>query len=317
MSVSQPNASVYTDFQGLAALKGQAANQQSREALESVARQFESLFMQMMLKSMRQPELGSDIMGNDQTKMFQDMYDKQLVTQMAADGGNGIGIAEALVKQLQGTLPPEERDAGSDEKDNGELTMPERQPFAAVMPPSLKSDAASVSEPQVFETPEQFVETLWPHAQSAAKRLGVAPEALLAQAALETGWGKSVIRDGDGNSSFNLFNIKADHRWSGEQVSKNTLEYRDGVAQQERAQFRRYGSYEESFDDYANFIAGSPRYRDALQAAAEPNAYVKELQRAGYATDPAYAAKIERIMGGETMANTLSSIKNRPFGTLS
>ena len=143
---------------------------------------------------------------------------------------------------------------------------------------------------------------LAPYAEKAAERLGVDAKALLAQAALETGWGKAVICHPDGTSSNNLFNIKADGRWDGERVAKQTLEYRQGVAAKEMAQFRSYSSLEESFNDYADFLTGSPRYADALKQGGDSAAYVEALQEAGYATDPAYAEKIKRIMGSEKIA---------------
>ena len=140
-----------------------------------------------------------------------------------------------------------------------------------------------------------------PIAEKVAGELGVDPKVLLAQAALETGWGKHVIQQGS-DSSYNLFNIKADSRWQGEQVQVSTLEYRDGVAQREQAAFRSYGSYEESFNDYVSFLKNSPRYQNALQQAANPFAYVDALQQAGYATDPEYSNKISRIYSGELIS---------------
>ena len=118
----------------------------------------------------------------------------------------------------------------------------------------------------------------------------------MAQAALETGWGRSVIQDANGNSSHNLFNIKADHRWSGETVSKVTLEYKNGIAHKVKAPFRTYESYEDSFKDYVQFIHSSPRYADAVKAGDDSTKYLTELQKAGYATDPEYARKIDRVM---------------------
>ncbi len=137
---------------------------------------------------------------------------------------------------------------------------------------------------------------LAPAARKAARRLGLPPEALLAQAALETGWGAHVMRRPDGASSHNLFGIKADGRWSGERVSVTTLEYKDGVALKTRADFRAYDDWADSFEDYVRFVRDNPRYRRALQATDDAGRYFEELQRAGYATDPAYARKIRRIL---------------------
>ena len=153
------------------------------------------------------------------------------------------------------------------------------------------------------ESPDEFIRDLWPQAQGAAAELGVAPEVLVAQAALETGWGRSVSRGADGASSHNLFNIKADHRWGGEHVTISTLEYRDGVAVRERADFRAYDSFEESFRDYVDFLRANPRYGDVLANANDPQAYIQGLQDAGYATDPNYAKKIGSILARYQMAN--------------
>jgi flagellar protein FlgJ len=141
-----------------------------------------------------------------------------------------------------------------------------------------------------------FVEKLTPYAQKAAAALGVQPEALLAQAALETGWGKLQTKMADGSPSFNLFNIKADKRWNGDKATVSTLEYRDGVPVRENASFRAYESYEQAFDDYARFIQQNGRYQDALKNASDSKKYLQGLQEAGYATDPEYANKILNVL---------------------
>jgi flagellar protein FlgJ len=153
------------------------------------------------------------------------------------------------------------------------------------------------------ESPQAFVQALWPHAQKAAAALGTQPEVLIAQSALETGWGRAVMQHGDGRPSYNLFGIKADSRWAGERVYSQTMEFRDGVMQRERAAFRSYDSLAEGFKDYVAFLQENPRYRQALEAAQDGPAYVRELQAAGYATDPEYAQKINAIMTGTLMAD--------------
>jgi flagellar protein FlgJ len=145
---------------------------------------------------------------------------------------------------------------------------------------------------------QEFVAELWPHAESAARKLGVDPKVLLAQAALETGWGQHIMQRRDGASSHNLFGIKADGRWSGDQVSHRTVEFRHGVLQREQASFRAYASPGHSLADYAEFIRNNPRYEDAL-GSDDPRRYVMELQRAGYATDPAYGRKIMNIYNSD------------------
>jgi flagellar protein FlgJ len=157
------------------------------------------------------------------------------------------------------------------------------------------------------ENPQQFVEDLWPHARRAANELGVKPGVLIAQAALESGWGKHQIRFDDERPSFNLFGIKADGRWDGDRVGVSTLEYRDGVARRERAEFRAYDSLGAAFDDYVDFIQSNPRYGEALAAAGSEQGYVQGLARAGYATDPRYADKILSILERPEFAATVTA----------
>lgn len=171
----------------------------------------------------------------------------------------------------------------------------------------IRQPPSAQSYPQRFESPEQFVDALMPLAKSVAEEIGVDPKVLLAQAALETGWGKHLIQRGEGGSSHNLFNIKADSRWDGDSVVTSTLEFRDGVAQRERAAFRAYDGYEQSFRDYISFLKDSPRYQIALQSTADPSAYLNQLQQAGYATDPQYAQKISNILAGDVFASAPST----------
>jgi flagellar protein FlgJ len=291
------NATVYTDFQGLSNLRREA-RQNGEQALEKTAKQFEALFVQMMLKSMREAGQGEGLFDSEQSNLYRDMYDKQLSLNLT-EKGEGMGLAKMMVQQLKGTLPsqPKSEEAG--------YTVPERSAssFALVNSPLESAAVAEKGATPGFDSPEQFVATLTPYAEKAAERLGVDARALLAQAALETGWGKAVIRHPDGSSSHNLFNIKADGRWDGERVAKQTLEYRQGVAAKEMAQFRSYDSLGESFNDYADFLTSSPRYADVLKQGGNAEHYVEALQEAGYATDPAYAQKIKRIMDGDTLAS--------------
>ncbi|MQT54343.1 flagellar assembly peptidoglycan hydrolase FlgJ, partial [Pseudomonas sp. FSL R10-2398] len=148
---------------------------------------------------------------------------------------------------------------------------------------------------QAFESPDAFVATMLPMAQQAADRIGVDPLYLVAQAALETGWGKSVMRQQNGNSSYNLFGIKATGNWQGAQARAITSEFRDGQMVKETADFRSYNSYQDSFHDLVTLLQSNNRYKDVLNAADKPEQFVRELQKAGYATDPEYASKISQI----------------------
>ncbi len=157
---------------------------------------------------------------------------------------------------------------------------------------------------KAFSSQDQFVATMLPMAEAAAKRIGIDPKYLVAQAALETGWGKSVMRAEDGSSSHNLFGIKAGQSWQGGQARAITSEFRDGAMVKETAQFRSYASYQDSFHDLVTLLQSNDRYKEVLKSADNPEQFVRELQKAGYATDPAYASKISQI------ANSMNSYQN-------
>ena len=296
------SSQVYTDFSGLAALRARAREDKDA-ALDEVSRQFESLFLQMMLKSMRDASLGGGLMDSKQSEFYRDMYDKQIAVDMAQK--QGIGLADVLKRQLGGGISAQYSDLSPEEY----LGMP------ITARPVNGADAAtvarrSVDTPAAFDgSPEAFVDALWPVAEQAAAKINLPPEALLAQAALETGWGRHVMQHGTGDSSHNLFGIKADSRWQGDKVMVSTLEYRDGVALNTRANFRAYESFEHSFSDYVDFVRRNPRYQQALAQTNDPKAYFSALQEAGYATDPAYAQKIQRILDSESMQRAAQSAK--------
>ncbi|NOX92389.1 MAG: flagellar assembly peptidoglycan hydrolase FlgJ [Gammaproteobacteria bacterium] len=301
MTIPLQTTPVYTDVQSLNKLK-YASDENSPETLRFVAEQFEAIFLQMMLKSARSENNDDGLFDNQQTEFYQDWHDKQLAINLAS--GKGIGIADMLVRQLQMSGVDEQKTDKA-----GELFTVDdiiRQAPAAVTPISIQK----IPEPAVsLNTPQEFVQHLWPHAKAASEKLGVAPEVILAQAALETGWGKKINQRASGESSYNLFNIKADGRWPGESVSVATLEFRQGVAVQETAKFRAYDSYEESFADFVSFIKTGPRYQPALAVANDAQSFTRELSAAGYATDPEYANKIMKIATGESLRNALELIK--------
>lgn len=288
------SAAVYTDFSGLAELRARARGDE-KAALREVAQQFEAVFMQLMLKSMRSASLGEGMFDSDQSEQYRDLLDSQLSVSLAQ--GRGMGLADAIVRQMGGDAPLRPTSEVS-----GRLlpqpVVPHQQP-ASPEPQRLQDisePSATVPSEGRFDTPAAFVKALLPYASKAARLLGIGPEVLIAQSALETGWGKAVIRDVRGESSHNLFNIKADHRWDGPVVAKSTLEYADGVAVRERALFRRYDSPAQSFQDYVDFLQGSARYAPALAQGGDAKGFLRALQDAGYATDPAYANKISTIL---------------------
>ena len=157
---------------------------------------------------------------------------------------------------------------------------------------------------KAFSSQDEFVATMLPMAEAAAKRIGIDPKYLVAQAALETGWGKSVMRAEDGSSSHNLFGIKAGKSWQGGQARAITSEFRDGAMVKETAQFRSYDSYQDSFHDLVTLLQSNDRYKEVVKSADNPERFVRELQKAGYATDPNYASKISQI------AHSMNSYQN-------
>lgn len=284
------DARFYADFHGLSAMKaGAAAKDES--TIDEVARQFESLLLQMMLKSMRDASLGESLLDSDKGLFYRDLYDKQLALNLSRNGG--LGLTEIIKRQL-GAASNEDAPIGRDPADYQALPIMRAPVRAADTESSDDQDEAPA--PLLDGDPKRFVDALMPLAERAAAQLGVSPAALLAQAALETGWGGRMIHDQRGTNSHNLFGIKADGRWSGQRARVATLEFEDGVAVRKRADFRAYDSYAESFADYVRLIKASPRYQEALRVADDSSAYFEALQRAGYATDPDYAGKIRRIL---------------------
>ena len=298
-----------TDFSQFVDLR-RMAGQNDRAALEEVAGQFEALFIQTLLKNMRDASLGDGLLGKDQAhEMYEGMLDQQLSMEMAS--GKGIGIAEMLVRQLGGSA--------AEQRPPVVPSAPISIPQPAVSPVRATAAQPSGAQPSAgalpavatdsFDSPEGFVEALWPHVKRAAAKLGVEARAILAQAALETGWGRHVPESASGQSSFNVFGIKADSRWNGDAVSKATLEFREGIPQQERARFRAYASVEESVADYARFIKDNPRYADVGRSGTTPEAFAEALASAGYATDPAYATKISRVASSERMDTLIQRLE--------
>lgn len=335
------NAQLYSDLAELQKLKAKARTD-SDEGLRLAAQQFEQLFVNMLLKSMRDANaaFGEDnFMNSSQTKLFQGMYDNQIAMEMA--GNKGIGLTDVLVRQLGGKSDPAKaldlnaldvnsrrlnqafdqaasvaatallaKAEGQENPPGINLTDEQVNTVKEVFQQQLKQvTVADENLPDRFESPEEFVEKLMPLAEKVAGELGVDPRVLLAQSALETGWGRSMVRSPDGSNSNNLFNIKADRRWDGDSAQVSTLEFRNGVAQREKASFRSYESYEDSFRDYVNFLKNSPRYQMAIESAGDPYDYVRQLQEAGYATDPKYAEKIQNIFEGDLLANRSVSPK--------
>jgi flagellar protein FlgJ len=289
------NANTYSDPNGLAALK---KDPNSPAALHAVAQQVDALFLQMMLKSMRDANAAAGTGDSNEMGMYQDMFDKQIALNMSQH--QDLGLGSLLTRQIAARAA-----AGATAAPADDHTAP--RPTAA--PPSAAPPATSAPPTSMTQSAGEFVDQVLPSIRTAAQALGLNPLVLLAQAALETGWGKRMARTADGNPSLNLFGIKADDTWVGARAAANTVEYAGGVATQRQAAFRAYGSIEESVNDFANLLKNSPRYRHAAAAGPDAQAYVDGIGRSGYATDPGYAAKLNDILHGSTLRAAVKSIK--------
>jgi peptidoglycan hydrolase FlgJ len=281
-------ATTYTDMNGLAELKKDPTSEKS---LSAVAQQVEAMFLQMMLKSMRDANMGDELDGNEMS-MYQDMFDKQIALTMSQH--QDLGIGALLKRQTSGRSAPAKGSPGSGST-------------SALMGVG-HSDAvldAGARPADTGPTPAEFVSQVMPSIQRAASELGVQPEGLLAQAALETGWGQRMPRMVDGSPSLNLFGIKAGEEWSGARATADTVEFSHGVATQKRTAFRAYGSIEESVNDFAKLLKNSPRYREVIAAGGDTRAYVDSIGKSGYATDPQYADKLNRILNSGALRAAL------------
>ncbi|WP_312957802.1 flagellar assembly peptidoglycan hydrolase FlgJ [Stutzerimonas nitrititolerans] len=372
----------YSDLNRLNQLKV-GKDRDGEENVRKVAQEFESLFLNEMLKSMRSATevLSKDNPFNSQaSKQYQDMHDQQLSVTLSREGG-GVGLAEVLIRQLtkqkEVSTKPNPFDqvaqtAGATWASNPNtaavpaeasrndvallnqrrLSLPgklavqamaeaaasapavsqagQTQPlvdmdwkpatvFAAPQDKPLTINGVSAAEPAApgkkhFSSPAEFIATMLPMAEKAAERLGVEARFLVAQAALETGWGKSMIRQQDGSNSHNLFGIKATG-WQGASATVMTTEYVNGKATREKAGFRAYDSFEQSFNDYVRLLESNDRYSKAIQVASttgDSERFVSELQRAGYATDPQYARKINQIARKVQTYQTIADASTAP-----
>jgi peptidoglycan hydrolase FlgJ len=266
------------DLKGVNELR-QAARENSPEALKATAKQFEALFMNMVLKSMRDATPQDGMFDSQQSKMYTSMLDQQVSQSLAS---RGVGLAEVLIRQLSTVV---------NTPNQAPVDMPAQSLNFA--PASTEAGRAnSTQAPHV----KAFQDRLAPHAQEASRLTGIPAKFMLGQAALESGWGKREIIGADGTNSHNLFGIKATGGWKGKVVETATTEYIDGVPQTRMEKFRAYDSYADSFRDYATLLRSNPRYENVLANAQDVAGFAQGLQRAGYATDPNYAAKLTRII---------------------
>ncbi len=275
-NLAVPTTSLAIDTRPLDGLRSRAAADPKAAAREA-AKQFEALFMNELVKSMRASVPTGDL-DNAGSQLGTEMLDKQWATQLTGMKG---GLSEVILKQL------------------------ERQMGLSPGPIPVTTSANNTPEPiaaqpQPTRIPQTgaagFVQQHTSAAQAAEKATGIPAAFMISQSALETGWGRKEIRHADGSPSHNLFGIKAGPNWKGPVAEITTTEYINGRAQKVTAKFRAYSSYAESFTDYAKLMKDSPRYAKVVENAASAQGFAQGLQRAGYATDPAYADKLSKVI---------------------
>ena len=287
LSLAASDASTYSDLNGLAALK---SDPHSPQALHLVAEQVDALFLQMMLKSMREASAEIGDSASNELGMYQDLFDKQISLTMSERGGLGVGamMARQLAGQAPGSTPA--------------------QPQSAPPPPAVSPGASApriAPAATIGQNAAEFIGRILPTIRSAAAALGLNPVGMLAQAALETGWGRRMARTTSGAPSLNLFGIKADDQWSGARATAATLEFAGGVATPRRAAFRAYDSVEDSVRDFAKLLQDSPRYRGVIAAGKDLQGYIAGIAKSAYATDPDYANKLNEIVASGTFRSAL------------
>ncbi len=301
LSPTDSTQSLALDVQALGNLRA-SARQNSPQALKESAKQFEALFLNMMLKSMRQATTSGGLFESQDSQFYTAMLDQQLSQTMAQ---RGMGLADLMLRQLNtqrsaqaGAAPvaaqqmapavtvPVAR-AASVPASNGVADSSATEAFDAQVARSAPRGAAQV---------QRFRATMGAHAEEAARLTGLPSSFILGQAALESGWGARQINAADGTPSHNLFGIKAGPGWKGKVVETTTTEYVEGVPQKKVARFRAYDSYAEAFRDYASLLTRSPRYEQVINQGQTLAGFAQGMQKAGYATDPAYAAKLARVI---------------------
>ncbi|MCU6433226.1 flagellar assembly peptidoglycan hydrolase FlgJ [Undibacterium sp. Jales W-56] len=283
------------DSKSLDGLK-QSSKDNSPESLKAAAKQFEALFMNMMLKSMRQAGGQDGPFDNEQSKMYTSMLDQQLSQNMA---NRGVGLADALVRQLSNNQVNQLLQA------DGVTQSGMPSPSSSIRGIESYLDGMKLGQQVVPQGKtsgstathvREFQQKLSAHAEQASAETGIPAKFMLGQAALESGWGKKEIKSIDGTPSHNLFGMKAGSQWKGKTVDAVTTEYVNGVACRKVEKFKAYDSYSEAFKDYAKLLTKNPRYENVIANAKDATSFAYGLQKAGYATDPQYANKLFKII---------------------
>jgi flagellar protein FlgJ len=340
-----PNA---VDLQGFESLRRGAARNDPKATAEAAV-QFEALFVGLMLKSAREANLGGGIFDSSETQQYLELMDQQVALDIARNGGLGFGaallkqLAPAEAASAAPRASPAPLPSSGSQAAGLEAPVVAAPPAAVDAPPRATQSSAGYegwAEPDGFGepsapvrevdrepsadtkpaepddtaappagTPEAFIASLLPQAETAARALGVEPRVLLAQAALETGWGRAVPQHSDGRPTHNLFGVKAGAGWRGERAAHWTVEQVGGAAERRRADFRAYPSAAASFADYVELIGGTPRYADAVARAGDAEGYARAVTAAGYATDPQYADKWLSIYHSDRLDSALRGLK--------
>jgi peptidoglycan hydrolase FlgJ len=291
----------------------QAAKESSPEAIKAVSKQFEAIFMNMMLKSMREASSSQDnLFDNEQSRTFTSMLDQQLSSNLSS---KGLGLADVLAKQLS-----KNSYAGNNSMQQvvSEVESGLRDAFTLITNPlshnKVKELGTKSIEPKISpvenaptnnkvlnnrslsDNSVEFHSRMAQHAEAASRATGMPANLMLGQAALESGWGKREIKATDGTPSNNLFGIKATGNWDGKVVEATTTEYINGIKQKRIEKFRAYDSYADSFKDFAKLMQNNPRYEKVMGNLHNINNYAQAMQKAGYATDPHYASKLASVI---------------------
>jgi flagellar protein FlgJ len=281
------STSLAVDANGLNGLR-LAAKQNAPDATRKAATQFEGMFLNMMMKSMRDASPQDGITDSEQSKMFTSMLDQQLTQNMAT---RGVGLADVLVRQLSA-----HNGAANAGQSTGTSTTQDTSTSSSAVSGVNSHGTGHVRAKAQSDMAKAFQDKLGQHAEQASQATGIPAKFILGQAALESGWGKREIKAADGSASHNLFGIKATGNWKGKVVTAATTEYTNGVPHTKMEKFRAYDSYADAFSDYANLLSKNPRYGQVLANSHDATSFAKGLQRAGYATDPHYADKIANII---------------------
>ncbi len=280
--VISSNSPLGGDARALAGLRNSASTD-PKAAVREAAKQFEAIFMQQLMKSMRDASMSSGMLDNAGTKMGTEMLDQQFATQMTGLPG---GLSDMIAKQLERQLGEPLANIAADAAKAAATAQPAQPPAAAPLSSNLQGKERQIG----------FLKLHDGAAKAAEAATGIPANFMVAQAAHESGWGRHEIKNKDGSTSFNVFGIKATSSWKGATTEVTTTEVINGEARKVKAKFRAYGSYEEAFTDYARMMKNNPRYAKVVESGASAQGFAQGLQKAGYATDPEYAAKLTRMI---------------------